>query len=102
MVGNSLLPADLTMFERFGIGQELIAAHRIRRVTDAEARDLLGCRRHPGDLSGILFPGIHPETGQIRDYRVRRDHPEIENGRVSGKYMSSLDAAALYFPSGCS
>jgi Domain of unknown function (DUF3854) len=100
IVGSPLRPADLAQFERLSIPKELLESAGVCRVTDKEARDVLGVNR-PGDMSGVLFPGLHPETGQTRNYRVRRDQPEMENGKPKNKYMSSVDPPTLYFPPGC-
>ncbi len=88
----NLTRADVARFDRFRIPAELIEAAQIRRVTDREAHDL-GIRFR-GDLSGIAFP-IDGVTG-ITGYRVRRDKPEIEDGKPKGKYVLSMDRPALY------
>ena len=66
------------------------------RVDDAEARERLASR-HAGDLSGISYPYLR--NGHAVGYRVRRDHPEIENGKPANKFLSSYgDRRRLYFP----
>jgi len=94
---STLRPADLAMFERLGVGAELLFRHGIRRVTDPEARDQLSSH-HPGGLAGILIPYLDPETGHQVSARVRRDNPEIEDGKPSRKYMASYgDHPHLFF-----
>ena len=50
--------------------------------------------RKNGNYAGILIPYLHPESGHIRDYRLRRDHPDLEydsagNLKVRQKYLSA-------------
>src|SRR5262249_9279863 len=98
----NLLPRDLEMFSYLGISPTLLEESGIARVTNDEARELLGpCRS--GDMSGILFPYFQPATmnnGRVRCYlRIRRDNPEIENGKASRKYIAPYaDRKRLFFP----
>lgn len=93
--------ADFDLFWRIGVGPELLGKAGVRRVTDREARDECGLEfgRH-ADLSGLAFPRCHPITGDVRAYRVRRDHPEIDlsTGRPRAKYVGSRDRQAWFFP----
>src|SRR5690242_20090676 len=79
---------DREMFSRLGIGSELLARARIERVTDQQAREKFGiiCS---GDKAGILFPYYDPASGARYTARLRRDRPEIEDGRLRGKYISA-------------
>src|SRR5262245_484262 len=101
-IGVDLTSADLDRFARFRIPSDLLTAAQVCRVTNQQARERLGVRRR-GDLSGILFPRIHPVSGHHVGYRVRRDNPEVESGQPKAKYISSVDRARLYFPpcTGC-
>ena len=93
-----LRPADLALHAGIGVPPELLRAAGVRRVTDAEARVLLSSRRS-GDLAGVVYPYLSPDTGKPSAYRVRRDHPEIEAGKPTSKYLSSYgDRRRLYFP----
>lgn len=96
--GDLLRPVDLEQHRRLGIPPELLAAVA-RRVTDKEAREHLGVK-HTGDLAGVLYARLDPETGDPRGYRLRRDHPEVEDGKPRDKYLSSVDQPALFFPPG--
>jgi putative DNA primase/helicase len=95
---GTLRPADFEQHARFGIPPELLTTVA-RRVTDKEAREHLGVR-HTGDLAGVLYARLDPETGVTRGYRLRRDHPEIEDGKPRDKYLSSIDRPALFFAPG--
>jgi putative DNA primase/helicase len=97
---GNLRPADIDTFARLRISTELITSARIERVTNHLARDKFGLKGY-GDLSGIVFPYFDPITGRRTTARVRRDHPEVENGRPRNKYVSAYgDHKHLYFPPG--
>jgi hypothetical protein len=89
------------MFGRFRVGVELLARARVRRVTDEEARKLLGAS-HPGNLAGLFFPYLDPVSGQRVSGRLRRDHPETgADGKSDRKYVCAFgDNRHLYFPPG--
>jgi hypothetical protein len=94
--------ADLQMFDRLGIGPELLERASVMRVTDAEARQEYGITG-PGEMDGIAFPYFSPLDGVRRTCRVRRDHPEIESGKPKKKYVVAYgDRRHLYFPPGAS
>jgi len=49
--------------------------------------------RRNGNCAGILIPYFHPGSGQLRDYRLRRDLPDLEydaagNLKARQKYLS--------------
>jgi hypothetical protein len=103
--GNNLTEQDYRMFERSWISQELANAAGIRRVTSLEGGQIIG-RNGTGDYAGLIFPYIWPGEMTARDYRLRRDHPELEH-RPDGttkekqKYLSAPGRRnLLYFPCG--
>src|SRR5262249_35691293 len=67
----------------------------IRRVTSNEGRQECGIQ-YRGDVSFIAYPVSGPD-GEIKGYRVRRDNPEIENGKPKAKYVQSADQPHLFF-----
>jgi hypothetical protein len=82
------------MVKRLGLSPRLEKQAGICRVTDAEARKMLGIGtsatkgRTPGDFSGTAFLG-HDLRGAKRGvYQVRRDNPDIVNGKEQNKWMS--------------
>jgi hypothetical protein len=85
--GNSFLPHDLEMFARFRIPQELIAAARVERVTDQEARDRYGIT-NSGDMAGLVLPYFPLGDGHRCTARLRRDHSEVEDGKPRDKYIT--------------
>ena len=65
-------------------------------------------RRGGGDYSGILIPYFLPGSDQVRDYRLRRDHPDLEYDaagslKAKRKYLSPPGRSnMLYLPPGVS
>jgi hypothetical protein len=95
-----LLQADLEMFARLGISPELLREARVQRVMDWEAREKFGIRFAPAArCSGIIFPYYIPPVEWRVGARLRRDYPEIEDGKLKNKYLSSYgDRHHLYYP----
>ena len=95
-----LTSEDLELHAQLGIPASLLEDAQVRRVTTDEAREL-GIR-YSGDLSGIVYPRPDPLTGSCRGYRLRRDHPDVdESGEPVAKYLSSYgDRQHLFFPPG--
>ena len=90
--------ADVAQHEALGIPETLLGDAQVRRVSDNEARDVLGST-HRGDLAGIEYPYFDPTTGNRVTSRVRRDHPEIEDGKPTKKYLTGYgDRGHLYYP----
>jgi putative DNA primase/helicase len=79
---------------------ELLAKAHVQRVTDAEAREMYGITGSvTKDMSGIVFPYFSIATSQRVTARIRRDNPEIEDGKEKDKYISAYgDQKHLYFP----
>ncbi len=99
----TLTAADVALHQRLGITTEWLEAAKVRRVDDREARELLNQSRRPGSLAGIVYPYVDPRTQRAVTYRVRRDNPEIEDGKPKQKYLSPHgDRSHLYFPPDCS
>ena len=82
---DTLTPADLEMFRRLRIDPELLARAGIERVTDQEARQRFGLNG-TGDNAGIVFPYVDA-AGVRRTCRLRRDHPDMEDGKPVKKYL---------------
>src|SRR5438094_3506143 len=86
----NLSDRDLVMFSKIRVGSELLAKAQIKRVNDTEAREILGLNGHYGDMAGILFPYISLQTGYRVTARVRRDNPEVQDGKAKNKYMAGF------------
>ena len=98
---GKLTTVDIEAFSRLGIPADLIARACVERVTDPEAREKYGITGY-GDRAGIVFPYFDPVDGQRRTVRLRRDSPEIEDGKPKNKYISAYgDRRHLYFVPGC-
>jgi hypothetical protein len=103
--GNGLTENDYRMFERSWIPSELADAAGIRRVTSLEGGQIIG-RNGSGNYEGLIFPYIWPGESAARDYRLRRDHPDLEHKpdgtmQEKQKYLSAPGRRnLLYFPCG--
>lgn len=97
-----LTPTDIAVHAKLGITADILAAAKVERVDDFNARQLVSLPKHSGDLSGIIFPYLHPLSGNIVTRRLRRDHPDIEKGKVKDKYLYAYgDPSRIYFPPEC-
>jgi uncharacterized protein (DUF927 family) len=101
-VSPSLASPDRVLFERFHIPEELLQRAGVVRVTNEEARTSYGMRGPAyADYSGIIFPYYNPDTGTRWTARLRRDNPEIEDGKEKNKYISAWgDKKHFFFPPG--
>src|ERR1700687_90179 len=98
---SKLTAADIEAFSRLCIPADLIGRAGVERVTDHEAREKFGVSGY-GDRAGIVFPYFDPVDEQRRTARLRRDNPEIEDGKPKNKYISAYgDRRHLYFVPGC-
>ena len=94
---------DLAGLAHSGISRELAEAAGLRRVNSSEGAEVIG-RNGIADYSGILFPYCWPGDQHPREYRLRRDHPDLEEDGSGGvrernKYLSPPGAPnMLYFP----
>jgi putative DNA primase/helicase len=97
----NLLPRDMEMFAKFHIPESLVEAAKIERVDDSDARERFGIRTS-GDMAGLIFPYyLTNSNGHRVTARLRRDHPDVEDGKPKRKYVSPYgDRPHLYFPPG--
>jgi hypothetical protein len=101
MKTSELTAKDLAMFKRYRISPKLSEAAQIIRLTNAQARIRGIVGKVDQDMAGVAFPYINPATGEVITYRIRRDNPEIKDGKSDGKYMCPPGKQrALYFPPG--
>lgn len=105
LVGSELSSADFTALQGRWIDQPLAQAAFLRRVDPFAGSQLIG--RRGGDYAGIAIPYFAPGSRHVREYRLRRDHPDFEaaaNGelKVRQKYLSPPGRGnMLYLPPGC-
>ncbi len=91
----SLTRSDLEMFARLHIDRELLGRAGIQRVTHEEARHDFGLNGI-GNNAGIVFPYVD-EAGTRHTCRIRRDRPDMENGKPVRKYLAPYgDRRHLY------
>jgi putative DNA primase/helicase len=97
-IGGPLTPDDLAALAARWIDPATAAQQFLRRVTSIDGAAAMGRNGAP-DYAGVLIPNIWPGTDHVREYRLRRDHPSIENGKVKAKYLSPPGRGnLLYFP----
>jgi len=99
--GFELLPADLAKLQKSGITPALAARALLRRVDSVTGGNLVG-RNGSGDYSGIIFPYAWPGEDRIRDCRLRRDKPDLEQKedgtfREKAKYLSPPGRANMLY-----
>jgi len=104
-VGSDLAADDYAALESRWIDPETARRAGLRRVDSLTGGEIVG-RGGCGDYSGILIPYFHPGSNQVRDYRLRRDHPDLEYDaggalKAKRKYLSPPGRSnMLYFPPG--
>jgi hypothetical protein len=103
-LGVTLTKNDLAALEKCYITPDLAKQAGIFRVDSREGATLVG-RNGRGDYSGIAFPYHWPGEDMPREYRLRRDHPDLEaqpDGlppREKAKYLSPPGRAnKIYVP----
>lgn len=102
---QALTPQDLATLERCYITPELANQAGIFRVLSRRGAELVG-RRDDASYGGVAFPYCWPSEDSARDYRLRRDTPDLEqqlDGSIKekGKYLSPPGRSnLLYFVPG--
>jgi hypothetical protein len=86
--GAPLTAADISGLARCGISEATVRSACLRRVTSFDGAEMMG-RNGSGDFNGIIFPYFDPVSGVVRNYRLRRDNPEIESGKPKNKYIAA-------------
>lgn len=72
----TLTERDIAALAARWITSELAAAANLQRVDAETGREIVG--RKTGDFAGIVIPNILPGQTTIREYCIRRDHPDLE------------------------
>lgn len=105
LVGSELSSSDFAGLQARWIDRPFAQAAFLRRVDSLTGAQLVG--RRGGDYAGIALPYFAPGSRHVREYRLRRDHPDFEadaNGdlKVKQKYLSPPGRGnMLYLPPGC-
>ena len=90
-LGFELNAADYSALEACWIDRALVERARLRRVDSLAGAEIIG--RRNGNCAGILIPYFRPGSNRVRDYRLRRDQPDLEYDsdgtlRPRQKYLS--------------
>ncbi len=97
---TSLTTHDLEKLAQSYIPDKLAEQAGLFRVDSADGAQLMG-KSGSGDYSGIVFPYIWPGAERPREYRLRRDRPELEQtpeGRKEkNKYLSPPGRGNLFY-----
>lgn len=102
---TSLTSQDLASLERSFITLEVARRAGLFRVDSAEGAALVG-RNGGGDYAGVVFPYIWPGEVEPREFRLRRDRPELERKgdgalKPKDKYLAPPGRGNLaYIPPG--
>jgi predicted P-loop ATPase len=71
--------ADLAALLARWITPELASQAMIQRVDSWTGRSMFG--RKSGDCSGLIIPYVDAITGNVNEYQLRLDHPDMEAGK---------------------
>src|ERR1043165_6716724 len=103
VIGQLLRMSDWESLQRSYITRELAETAGIIRVDSAEGARLVG-RNGSGDYAGIVFPYFWPGEWSPREWRLRRDNPDLEEQpdgppKEKRKYLSPPGRAnKIYLP----
>ncbi len=90
-VGSDLTSQDFADLEARWIERGMALRAALRRVDSLTGGEIVG--RKGGNHAGIVIPYFHLGSDQVREYRLRRDHAELEydsagNLRPRQRYLS--------------
>jgi hypothetical protein len=99
--GCRLSESDYNALAARWIDREAADRAMFRRVTSIEGGEIVG-RNGGGDYAGIAIPYCWPSEERVREYRIRRDRPDVDpRGKLLGKYLSPPGRGSLlYIPVG--
>src|SRR5437764_336488 len=84
--GTALTDTDLNVLRLSWIDRLTAERALLRRVTSLEGAELIA--QHDGkDYAGILFPNVRPGESRPREFRLRRDHPEVTYEKGVKKHL---------------
>ncbi len=105
LIGAELSATDFAALDSRWVDRPLAESAFLRRVDSWTGAQLVG--RKGGDYAGIAIPYFAPGERHVREYRLRRDHPDLEADsggqlKVKQKYLSPPGRSnMLYLPPGC-
>jgi hypothetical protein len=91
LIGSDLTDSDYVTLEARWINREVAIHAKLRRVDSLAGGEVIG--RKGGNYAGILIPYFRPGSDQVREYRLRRDQPDLQydssgNLKPRQKYLS--------------
>lgn len=100
LVGSKLALYDYAALEARWIDHALADRAKLRRVDAWTGAEVVG--RKSGNCAGILIPYFHPGSDHVREYRLRRDQPDLEydsagNLKPRAKYLSPPGRANMLY-----
>ncbi|HEX9005431.1 MAG TPA: DUF927 domain-containing protein [Blastocatellia bacterium] len=102
---QTLTADDLEWLAKSYISPELAAKAELHRVDSMSGAEIVGrTPKASADYAGIIFPYRWPGGNRAREFRLRRDHPDLElqsDGKTKekAKYLSPPGRGnLLYFP----
>src|SRR5215471_655345 len=99
--GSGLTAADYAALEARWIDRSLADLAGVRRVDSLTGGEIVG--RKSGNYAGIIIPYFRPGEDHVREYRLRRDQPDLEydsagNLKLRQRYLSPPGRSnMLYF-----
>ncbi len=103
--GGPLTENDCATLDASWITRDIADEAMLRRVGAQEGREVIG-QNGNRDCAGILFPYYWPGESHPSTYRLRRDHPEVVQGKkgepkLDRKYLGPPGGSnRLYIPPG--
>src|SRR5258708_3488629 len=103
--GGPLIESDYPQLADCWITREIADTAMLRRVNDQEGREVVG-QKGKRDCAGLLYPYYWPGDVSPVSYRVRRDHPDMVQGKdgtvkPDRKYLGAPGGGNhLYIPPG--
>jgi hypothetical protein len=99
-IGADLTHPDYAALEARWIDRGLADGAGLRRVDSMTGGDVVG--RKNGNYAGIVIPYFHPGSSRVREYRLRRDQPDLEydssgNLKPRQKYLSPPGRSNLLY-----
>jgi putative DNA primase/helicase len=102
---SDLTEKDFAWLARSYITPDLARRAQIYRVDSQEGARIVGRKATArADYAGLIFPYIWPGESRAREYRLRRDNPDLKRKldgttKEDGKYLSPTTGRnILYFP----
>ena len=91
LVGSDLTASDYSALDARWIDRDLADCAHLRRVDSMTGGETVG--RKGGNYAGIIIPYFLPGSDRVREYRLRRDQPDLEydsagNLKSRQKYLS--------------